>query len=126
MAAPVMTFNTAGNALASQSIAAAGTQTFNLDLSAKFEGQLIVTATFGTIAATAGLKVECFEGYGSGPTYPTTNPNFSYTLAAVAGNQQTPKIALPTGKWQVKLTNLDATNGLTLVIGTVDTVDSVV
>lgn len=125
MAAPGMTFNTAGNALASQSLAASGTVTFNIDVSTKFEGQLEVEANFGTIAATAGLKVEVFPGYGATPTYSTTNPNFPYTLPAVAGLQRAPKIFLPTGKWQVKLTNLDATNGLTAVQVTNDTVDSV-
>ena len=125
MAAPSMTFNAAGNALASQSLAASGTVTFNVDASVKFEGQLEVEANFGTIAATAGLKVEIFPGIGSTPTYSTTNPNYTYTLTAVAGLQRTPKIALPTGKYQVKLTNLDATNGLTAVQATADSVDAV-
>lgn len=125
MAAPAMTFNTAGNALASQSLAASATVTFNLDFSAKFEGQLEVEANFGTIAATAGLRVDVFPGIGSTPTYSATNPNFTYTLPAVAGLRRTPKIFLPTGKYQVLLTNLDATNGLTTVQATTDTVDSV-
>lgn len=125
MAAPSMTFNTAGNSLASQSLAASGNVTFNLDLSAKFEGQVEVEANFGTIAAVAGLRVEVFPGVGSTPTYSTTNPNFVYTLPAVAGLRRTPKIFLPTGKYQVSLTNLDASNGLTTVQATTDTVDAV-
>lgn len=125
MAAPSMTFNAAGNALASQSLALNASVTFNLDLSAKFEGQLEVEANFGTIAATAGLRINIFPGIGSTPTYSTTNPNFTYTLPAVAGLQRSPKIFLPTGKYQVQLTNLDATNGLTTVAATNDTVDAV-
>jgi hypothetical protein len=126
MAAPTMTFNTAGNGLASSSLAASGTSSFNIDLSTKFEGQLEYECTFGTIAATAGLQATIFAGYGATPTYPTTNPNFTYVLPAVAGLQKSPKIFLPTGKWRITLTNLDATNGLTTVAATYDTVDTIV
>ena len=127
MAAPSMTFNTAGNALASQSLANAGTVTFNLDLSAKFEGQVEVKVVEGgTVAATAGVRVDVFAGYGSTPTYTTVNPNFTMTVPAGTATVTvySPKIYLPTGKYQVKLTNLDATNAVT-VEATMDTVDAV-
>jgi hypothetical protein len=104
--------------------------TFNLaagglDLGSRFEGQLLVEANFGTIAATAGLRIDIFPGYGSTPTYSTTNPNYTYTIPAIAGLRRSPKIHIPTGRWQVLLTNLDTTNGLTVVQATMDTVDSV-
>jgi len=120
-----MTFNTAGNALASSSVAAGANTSFNLDLSAKFEGQLEFECTFGTIGSPAGLQAQIFAGYGSTPTYPTTNPNFTYVLVAVSGLQKSPKIFLPTGKWHVVLTNLDTSNGLTTVAATLDTVDTI-
>jgi hypothetical protein len=84
MAAPVMTFNTAGNVLASQSLAASATVTVDLNLSGQFEGQLMVTCTFGTVAATSGLKIDILEGYVATPTNPTVNPNFTYTIPSVS------------------------------------------
>ena len=128
MAAPTMTFGAAGNALASMSLGANLTTAFNVDVSAKFEGQVNIKVTMGAaVAATAGVKVEIFEGYGSTPTYTTTNPNYTYTIPAGAASAVVygPKFFVSTGKWQFKLTNLDATNAVT-VEGTLDTVDSVV
>jgi hypothetical protein len=125
MAAPSMTFNTAGNADASASLAASANRTFNLDLSTKFEGQLTVKAVFGTVAATSGIRIEVFKGYGSTPTYTTLNPNISLVIPSVGSTTSySPAIHIPTGKWQVKLTNLDGTNAVTCE-ATTDTVDSI-
>jgi len=120
-----MTKNALGNALASATVAAAGTTTFDLDFSAKFEGQLVVQGNFGTIAATAGLQVQIFARFDSTPTNATTNPNFTYTIPAVSGLQYSPRIYLPTGVYHVIITNLDASNSVTVVQATTDTVDSV-
>jgi hypothetical protein len=122
---PHYTANAAGNALASQSLAASGNVTFDVDLSSAWEGQLMIEATFGTIAATAGLRIDFFQGFGSTPTYPTTNPTFSWTLPAVAGARQSPKFPLRTGRWRISLTNTDASNGLTAVRATNDVVDRI-
>ena len=126
MVAPALTAGTVGGALASQSLAAGATVTFNLNLSASWEGQLIVGCTFGSVSTTSGLRIDIFPGYGPTPTYATTNPNYSYTIPSNASSARTsPKILLPTGRWQVLLTNTDATNGLTAVSATMDTIDSV-
>lgn len=125
MAAPTSTFNTAANADASATLAAGASRTFNVDVSTKFAGWLVVEGNFGTIAATAGLRIRMFPGYASGPTYSTTNPNYEYVLTAVSGLQRTPRIMVPTGKWQFQITNLDATNGVTVVAATLDTWDAI-
>ncbi len=125
MAAPVMTANALGNALASGTIVASGTANFNLDFSAKFEGQLVVQGNFGTIAATAGLQIQIFARFDSTPTNATTNPNFTYTIPAVSGLQYSPRIYLPTGVYHVIITNLDASNSVTVVQATADSVDSI-
>lgn len=125
MAAPVTTKNALGNALASATVAASATTSFDLDFSAKFEGQLVFQGNFGTIAATAGLQLQIFARFNSGPTNATTNPNFTYTLPAVSGLQYSPRIYLPTGVYHCIITNLDATNGVTVVQATTDTVDSI-
>ena len=84
----------------------------------------------GTVAATYGLKIEVFMVY-SGSTYGnsstgTVAPNFTYTATGWAASQvvYTPKLFLPTGKYLIKLTNLDASNAIT-VESIYDTIDSV-
>jgi hypothetical protein len=129
MAAPVMTFGTTLHTSASLGAAASATDT--LDLSTKFEGQVMYKVTAGgTVAATFGLRIEAFEIY-SGSTYGdastgTDVPNFTYTVVGYTASQvvYSPKIFLSTGKWLLRITNVDATNAVT-VEGIVDTVDSI-
>lgn len=130
MAAPSMTLGTTLHT--SASLAAGATTNDTLDASTKFEAQVMYKVTAGaTVAATFGLKIEVYELY-SGTTYPqdvatgTLNPNYTYTLAGYSASQivYSPKIYLPTGKWKIKLTNLDATNAIT-VEGIYDTVDAI-
>lgn len=126
MASPSMTTsNAAGNLLASTTIAASGTNSAtNLDLSAKFEGQIQLSATFGTVAATAGVQVDVFRRIGSGPAVDTVATT-SFVLAATVSTTKLVSFALPTGRYNIKLTNLDATNSVTAVTLTDDTIDSV-
>jgi hypothetical protein len=125
MASPSMTTgNSAGNLLTSTTIAASASTTFNVDLSAKFEGQVQVGVTFGTVAATAGLQVQVFRRVGSGPAVDTAAVT-QFVIAAVASTTSLQSFALPTGRYQVKLTNLDATNSVTSVSATDDTIDAV-
>jgi hypothetical protein len=123
MASPSMTFNAAGNLLPSASLAASASTNFTFDVSAKFEGQIQFGATFGTIAAVAGLQVQVYRRIGSTPV-PDTVPATAFTLAAVAG-AQAQSIALGVGRYRFVVTNLDGTNGLTSVYATADTVDAV-
>jgi hypothetical protein len=125
MAAPVSTTSNAqGNLLASATIAASATRNFNLDVSAKFEAEVQLGVTFGTVAATAGLQVQAFRRVGSGPQN-DTNPALQFTIPAVASTTAYQSFALPTGRWNVVLTNLDATNAVTATTATSDTVDAV-
>jgi len=125
MPSPSSTFNAAGNLLTSQSLAASGTVTANIDASAKFEVQVTIKNTPGAaIAATRGVKVECFAGYGTGPSYTTIAPIIYQLLSATASTLESAEVYLPTGKWQIKLTNLDATNAVTVEL-TTSTIDSI-
>lgn len=126
MPAPTMTFNAAGNVLASQSLAAsANVSTSTLDYSAIFEGQVHVKNTpGGSVSATRGVQVDVYRRYGSTPT--TGESAFlSMTLPSeTASTAESVDLLIPTGKYLVKLTNLDATNAVTVEI-TADTVNAV-
>src|SRR3989442_14969 len=127
MSTPAMTLsNTQGNLLASQALAAGASVTFTADFSAKFEGKVQVGATFGTVAATAGLKIEIGHRIGSGP--PNDTSYFTTLLIpATASTTQygsTPPGLLTPGRYVFKLTNLDATNSVSNVNATSDTWDS--
>ena len=124
MASPSMTFNTAANVLSSASLAASGTVTANLDFSAKFEGQVQVWNTpGGTVAATSGMQVDVFEAVDSTPNYDTV-ACYSMVIPSVASTAARATIKLSTGKYQIKLTNLDATNAVTREVSSA-TVDSI-
>jgi len=117
MAAPVCTFNAAGNVRASASLAASGTASYNLDYSAKLEGQVTVKNTpGGTLAATRGVRVDFFPRYGS-TLADTTLTAFSYTLtSAVASTAESKTFFLGTGKWVATVSNLDTANAVTVEI----------
>lgn len=131
MAAPSMTLGTTLHT--SASLAASGTANDTLDVSAKFEGQVMYKVTAGgTVAATSGLQIDVYELY-SGTTYGNAGtaardqfPNFTYTLKGYTASDvaYSPKIYVPTGKWKFVITNLDATNAIT-VEAVSDTVDSI-
>lgn len=126
MAAPTMvTSNTAGNLLASTTIAASGNNaTTNVDLSTVYEGQIQASITFGTVAGTSGVQVDCYRRIGSGPANDTV-PVTSFVIASTASTTTRQSFALPTGRYNIKLTNLDATNSVTAVTLTDDTVNGV-
>jgi hypothetical protein len=124
MAAPSMTFNAKGNVLSNQTITASGTNTQAIDASTKFEVQVQVEVTFGTVAATSGLQVDVYRRFGAGPTDDTISV-LTFTVPSTASTTKDQSFALPTGKYDIKLTNLDATNGVTASI-TTSTVDSIV
>jgi len=109
---------TAGTTVhASASIAAATTANDDVDFSTVFEAQLHVKNTpGGSVAATRGLKVEIFRRYGSGPTT-AQSPMITYYLpSTTASVAESIEIFLSTGKYNIKITNLDATNAITVEI----------
>jgi hypothetical protein len=122
---PTYTGNSAGNIHTSASLAASGTANDNYDGSAVFETQVHVKNTpGGSVAATRGLKVEVFRRYASGPT--TGESAFlTYTLpSATASTAESIDFFLGPGKYNIKLTNLDGTNAITVEV-TGDTVTNV-
>lgn len=126
MASPTMTTNhAAGNLLASVTVAAGtSTTTFDADYSAKIEGQIQIAATFGTVAATAGLQVDVFRRIGTTPGI-DTQAMATLVIVATASTTQLKSVALPTGRYRLRITNLDATNNVTSVTATDDTVDGI-
>lgn len=106
-----------GNIRASASLAAAGTDNDDLDYSAVFEGQIHVLNTpGGTVAATRGVRVDIYKRYGTGPTV-AESPMISYYLpSATASTDESIDIFLSTGKYNIKITNLDAANAVTVEI----------
>lgn len=125
MASPSMTTShAAGNLANIATLTNASPQTFDVDYSTKFEGQIQISVTFGSVATTAGLQIDVFRRIGSGPAIDTLAVT-TFVITATASTTQLKSLALPTGRYRVKLTNLDATNSVTSVTATDDTVDSV-
>lgn len=124
--APVMTFNAAGNVIASGSLAGGASTNANVDVSAKFAGIVTVTNTpGGSVSSTRGVQIQIFNRYGSTPTTaPTAMITITLPSASASTAESAPPIALPPGKYNVTLTNLDASNAVT-VAATMDTIDSV-
>jgi hypothetical protein len=125
MAAPVMTFNAAGNVRASATLAAGGTFTAALDFSTKVEGQVTVVVTNGAaIAASHGLQVDFWSGYGTTVAY--TNVGAISAMVGQSVNQssvQSMTFYVPTGKYQIRGSNTDFTNAITVEV-TSATIDS--
>jgi hypothetical protein len=119
-----MTFGAQAGALASQPLAGGASISYVVDLSTKFEGQIQLKNTGGaTVGTTNGLQIQAFRSFGAGPTY-DTSPVTAFTIPTTAGLATYKSFALPTGKYQISLTNLDAANAIT-VESTLSTLDSV-
>lgn len=120
-----MTFNSAGNADASASLAASANRTFDIDGSTKIETQLTIKNTpGGSVAATRGLRIEVLNGYAASGTTYNTLPERTYVLPSQTGSTaESVTLRLGPGKYRVRITNLDATNAVT-VEATTGTIDS--
>jgi hypothetical protein len=119
-----MTYNAIGNILASATITASGASTSGVDLSTKFLGRFQISTVFGTVAATSGVQVDVFNRAGAGPT----DDNIAVTTFVIPSTVSTTKVqsfTLPTGKWDIKLTNLDGTNSVTACTITSSTLDAI-
>lgn len=124
MSTTVLTYtaNAAGNVRASGSLAASGTANYDLDYSAVFEGQVHVLNTpGGTIAGTRGVRIDIYRRYGSGPALGESPMMSFYLPSQTASTAESIDIFLGTGKYNIKITNLDASNAVTVEI-TGDTV----
>jgi len=114
---PTYTGNSAGNIRSSASLSASATANYDVDYSAVMEGQVHVKNTpGGTIAATRGLRIDVYRRYGATPTV-AESPMASYTLpSAGASTAESIDIYLGPGNYNVKITNLDASNAVTVEI----------
>jgi len=114
MAGPTITYGTAGNLSASASLANASPVTVTADFSTtKFGGLITAKGTGGgTVAATNGLRVQIFE---LGDTVPTadTIATTDYTIPMTTSTVAQRGFRVPTGKYSVKITNLDTSNTIT-------------
>lgn len=121
---PVYTGNTAGNIRTSATLAASGTANYDVDYSAKWEAQIHVLNTpGGSVAGVRGVRVDVYRRYGATPTIGQT-PYLTYTLPSqTASTAESGDFYLGTGKYNIKITNLDTTNAVTVEI-TGDTVDN--
>jgi len=121
---PTYTANAAGNLRASASLAASASFNNDVDYSAKFEAQIHIKNTpGGTISGTRGLKVEIFRRYGSGPTTAETPMMTFYMPSQTISTAESFDFFLSTGKYNIKVTNLDAAQAVTVEMGD-DTVTS--
>lgn len=124
MASPSVTQNQV--AIASQSLAAAATLTGNTNLLTKFEGHFQVLATFGTVAAVNGIQVDVFRDVADATgTVIDSISLMSFVIPGTASTTKRQSFVLGNGFYQVKLTNLDATNAVNPVSVLYETVDSV-
>lgn len=121
---PVYTGNSAGNIRASASLAASGTANYDVDYSGRWEAQIHVLNTpGGTVSSIRGVRIDIYRRYGSSPTT-GQSPIQAYTLpSATISTAESADFFLGPGKYNIKITNLDAGNAVTVEI-TGDTVDS--
>lgn len=121
---PSTTVNTQANLLASGSLAASGTTTADLDLTGKFGADVQVKDTGGTVAGTNGVQVDVFRLFGGTPTADTLAV-LTFVIPTTTSTATYKSFHLETGKYRIKLTNLDASNAVTVEM-TSTTNDSVV
>lgn len=117
MAAPTMTYGAAGNLRADAALAAGASASVNVDAQTYIEAQITIKNTPGaTVAATRGVRVDVYPRYSTTPV-DTTIAAYSVRLdSAAASTPESRTIFLGTGKWKVTITNLDATNAVTVEI----------
>jgi hypothetical protein len=112
--------SSAGNALASQSLAAGASQSFNIDASTAYALRCQVSNTPGaTVAATSGLLVTVKARVGTTPISDTIAGSGSFVIPSTASTLASQSFDRESGMYAVTLTNQDVTNAIT-VSATVD------
>ena len=114
---PSVTFNARYNALGSVSLASSGTTSFTADFSSSALGGFVQIWDTGgaTVAATNGCQVQAFATADTSPNYDTIAfAGTNFTITTVQSTAAAQSFFLPSGKYQIKLTNLDATNAITV------------
>jgi hypothetical protein len=112
---PSVTLGSTGNAKASSSLAASGTVSFVVDFSANVLGGFVqIWDTTTAVAATNGLTVQAFAT-ADGTNFDTVAfGGVNFTMSPAASSTARQSFFLPTGKYTITLTNLDATNAVTI------------
>jgi hypothetical protein len=119
---PTWTRGTAVRAAAT--LAAGASANYNVNWLGKIGGVFHVKFTpTGTVAGTNGLKVEVFRRFGATPTT-AARAFYPVTIPAVASTTDSVDIPLDGDHYNIKITNLDATNDLNNVEIVADTIDS--
>jgi hypothetical protein len=112
MPAPTVTSNQ--TLRSSASLGAGATSSHDLDIRTKFEARIQVKNTGGgTVAATNGLQVDVFR-YVDGGTRKDTIAMLTFAITTTVSTEKEQSVALPTGHYSVKFTNLDASNAITV------------
>jgi hypothetical protein len=115
MAGPLETAGTAGNVIASGSLAASGTANATVDFNTGgcFGGDICLRITTATAAATNGCRLDIFpQGDASGNFDTVAVQTYSFSgLSSSSTYQKT--VRTYTGIYKVVITNLDATNAIT-------------
>ena len=125
MASPSMTENAIGNIRASATLAAGGSATYEINNTTKFLMKCLAQCTFGTEAGSFGFQVQCADMFGGTGGTIAKNPEVNTIVTAAASAIGNASFDVGPGRVLVTLTNLDATNALTLVTLTDTTLDSV-
>ena len=114
---PSFAFNSAGNIRSSASLAASGTANYDVDYSAVMQALVTVKNTpGGSVSSTRGVRVDVYARYGSSPTT-SASPVQTFTLpSATASTTEDLVIWLGPGKYNIKITNLDTGQAVTVEI----------
>jgi hypothetical protein len=127
MASPSMTFGCTALSVIGSMAASGCAITAVIDLSTKIEGQFQVAVTFGTVAATSGLKIEALRAVDqvASSTFDCRIAANTFFIPSTTSTSKRGSFALPTGVWALLTTNTDATNAVTNVSILYATVDGI-
>jgi hypothetical protein len=107
----------AGNIRSSASLAASGTANYDVDCSGAVGATVHVKNTpGGTVAATRGVRVEVFRRFGNSPTTADTAVQPFTLPSAVASTAESLDVDLAGDYYNIKITNLDTANAVTVEI----------
>ena len=113
---PSVTFSSQYNARSNTTLAAGASANFTADFSTSSLGGFVQVWNTGggTVAGTNGCQVQAFAT--SDGTHYDTIPfgGVNFTITSVVSTQNGQSFFLPTGKYQITVTNLDVTNDITV------------
>jgi hypothetical protein len=113
---PSVTFGSTGGAYSTHTLTNGTPQTFTVDFSSSTLGgfvQIISTAG-SSVSTTNGCQVQAFAT-ADNSTYDTIAfAGVNFTIPQTASTATTESFLLPTGKYKIQLSNLDATYTITV------------